>query len=347
VPFALALFLFACLNVWEPYGTGDARPWATYMFTRSAAPALVAVGYLAAGARFPAPLAGTVECAVLLMLLVVLSRLNPPDLRLAMRSHRGPWGSVVAAGAPSVIAQASVASGTLILSGARSPAAAGVFAACVRLMSGLNALNGIVATALYPRLASGGRDRTQDEPVVTAALRLIALVAVTATAVCVLLGEPIAGAFLGDDGRTSVDALILTAATVAALGNAVMFIYQLTAGGHERDMLAPCAAGAAITIILGLGATAAVDPRVDLVATALLIGMLVNMTALGLRLRRRLPYVARSVTAGMAVAVATAALAALSLISQARIPVGIVLLVVAAVIARQLAPAVRLMRTGI
>ena len=57
------------------------------------------------------------------------------------------------------MAQTSMAAGTFILSGSGRPAAAGVFAACVRLLTGLNAISGIVATAMYPRLAQSGRRR--------------------------------------------------------------------------------------------------------------------------------------------------------------------------------------------
>src|SRR5436305_10981785 len=111
------------------------------------------------------------------------------DLRLALAGRGGPWRAVLAIGAPPVMAQASMAGGTLILSASSSPAAAGVFAACVRLLTGLNAITGIVATAMYPRLA---QDRpattTRDAALVTVGLRLNVLTTASATGVCVLVG---------------------------------------------------------------------------------------------------------------------------------------------------------------
>src|SRR5688500_7759726 len=50
LPFALALCLLAVMNVWEPYGSGDPRPWATYTFIRSGLLGGVACAFLIADA---------------------------------------------------------------------------------------------------------------------------------------------------------------------------------------------------------------------------------------------------------------------------------------------------------
>jgi O-antigen/teichoic acid export membrane protein len=329
LPFVAALVLFGAFNVWVPYGSGDARPWATYMFTRSALPASVAIGYVILGSSFPAPLAGLIECVVLATVMVLFGQRPLADLRAALGARRGPWRAVLQIGAPPVMAQTSMAAGTFILSGSGSPAAAGVFAACVRLLSGLNAINGIVATALYPRLSrSGGVASSGDAALVTIALRLIALLAATATGVCVLAGDALTTAFIGASSPRAATALVLTTAAALPLGNIIMFGYQLVALGFERDSLMPFAVGAVATIGGGLAASIAVGPRVDVVAGTLVGGQLLGMGVLAVRVVRRSPQVGTAVTWSSIVAALVALLACSSLVDELRTPAGIALLAV-------------------
>jgi O-antigen/teichoic acid export membrane protein len=337
LPFVVALVLFAALNVWEPYGAGDARPWATYMFARSGVLALVACGFLVAGATFPVALAGVLEC--LAIIAVMAGFRCGSGLRPALGARGGPWPAVLAVGGPAFTTQSSLAAGTLILSGFGSPATAGIFAACVRLLSGINAINGIVATSLYPRLARG--DGEGDRQVVGAALGLIALLAASATAVCALLGSPIAVAFLGESTRAEVAALVLTMAAALPLGNIVMFTYQMLARGFERATIAPFAVGGPLTLGLGIAAVAIAGARVDLVAASLLTGQIVTMAGLGLRLRRSCPDLAASAARATAVALLVGLLACASLVPGGALPAGLALLALTGVLLVALRPVAR------
>ncbi|MGH2839396.1 MAG: lipopolysaccharide biosynthesis protein, partial [Solirubrobacteraceae bacterium] len=324
-PFVVALVLFGGFSVWVPYGGGDARPWATYMFARSALPAATATGYVIVGASFPAPLAGALECVVLIVVMVLFGQRPLADLRLALATRSGPWRAVLSIGAPPVMAQTSMAAGTLILSGSGSPAAAGVFAACVRVLTGLNAISGTVATAMYPRLARSGRGGTSaDAALVSTALRLIAAIGVTATAVCVLAGEAITTAFMDTSSSRAVTALVLTAAAALPLGNIIMFGYQLVAREHERDLLVSFALGAAATIGCGLAVVGAAGPRVDLVAGALLGGQLVSMGILARRIADRCPELAGAAARSVAIAVLVAAIVCAACLAAAALPAGLV-----------------------
>ena len=332
LPFVVALWLFAALNVWEPYGLGDARPWATYTFLRSASIALAACAFLVADARFPVALAGALECVAIVAVMLGYRRTSPVRLASVARARGGPWRSVFSIGGPAVMAQSSLAAGTLVLSGAGRPVAAGIFAACVRLLSGVNAINGVVATSLYPRLArSSAADSVGDLRVVSGAVSLIALAAAGATALCALFGAVIATAFLGADSRPAVAALVLTMAAALPLGNVVMFTFAMLARGHERAAVVPSAIGGVVTIALAFAVVATTGGRVDLVAGSLLIGQLVSMAGLGARLRRVCPDLWPAAARAMAVASLVASLAGLSLVPGCRAPAGLALLAVAAI----------------
>jgi O-antigen/teichoic acid export membrane protein len=348
LPFVAALALFGALNVWEPYGAGDARPWATYMFARSGILAAAAVGFLVADVDFPVALAGVLECVAIVAVMVAFRRAPLRGLRLAARARGGPWRAVLSVGGPAFTTQASLAAGTLILSGSGRPAAAGTFAACVRLLSGINAINGIVATSLYPRLARGAAgDAEADRQVVTVALGLIALLATSAAAVSALLGGPIADVFLGASSGREIAALVLTMAAALALGNIVLFTYTMLARGFERATIAPFALGGPLTVALGIAAVAGAGARVDLVAASLLAGQLVTMAGLGLRVRTYCPDIAAPALRAMALAGLVAVLAAASLLRVGALPAGVALLVLAALLAAALRPFARSLRATV
>jgi O-antigen/teichoic acid export membrane protein len=339
LPFVLALGLFALLNVWEPYGRGDARPWATYMFARSGALAVVAGGFLVVDATFPLELAGLLECVAIVVVMVAFERAPLRGLRPALRVRGGEWRSVFLIGWPAFATQSSMAAGTLALSGSGSPATAGVFAACVRLLSGINAINGIVATSLYPRLARGAAEgAAADRHVVRTALGLIALLGAGATAVCVLMGDPIAVAFFGESSSERRAALALTMAAALALGNIFMFTYQMYARGREGATLLPFALGAPLTVLLAIGAVAVEGERVDLVAGSLLLGQLVTMAVLGRRVGAGEPDVAGATNRAMAIAAFVAVVAGISLVDRTALLAGIALLALSAALVVGLRP---------
>ncbi len=331
LPFVLALVLFAVLNVWEPYGGGDARPWATYMFARSGVLAVAACGFYVLGGSFPLPLAGALECVAIVAVMAVFGRRPLAAVRVAMRVRGGPWRSVFEVVGPAFTTQTSTAAGTLVLSGAGRPAAAGIFAACVRLLTGVNAIQGIVATSLYPRLAHGrGQDPEGERHVVTIALTVIAVLGAGATAVCALFGSLIARAFLGQTSHAIVAALVLSMAAAVPIGNIAMFSYQMLARGFERATVLPFALGGPLPVVFAIVAVAIAGARVDLVAASLLGGQIVMSGGLGLRVRTTCPDVAAPAGRAIAVSLVIGALACAALVHGGALPAGLALLVLTA-----------------
>jgi len=331
LPYVAAMLLFAVLNVWEPYGAGDARPWAAYMFARSGVLAVAALAFYVLGGRFPLPLAGLLECAAIVGVMVAFGHRPFAAVRVASRVRGGPWRSVFEVVGPAFTTQTSTAAGTLVLSGAGRPAAAGIFAACVRLLTGVNAIQGIVATSLYPRLAHGrGQDPEGERHVVTIALTVIALLGAGATAVCALFGELIAEAFLGRSSHQIVAALVLSMAAAVPIGNIAMFSYQMLARGLERATVMPFALGGPLPVVFAIVAVAVAGARVDLVAASLLAGQIAMSAGLGLRVRATCPDVAAPAGRAVALSLLVAALACASLIHGGALPAGLALLAVGA-----------------
>lgn len=341
LPFVAALCLFAVMNVWEPYGEGDSRPWAAYTFARSAVLAVVAGGFLVAGARFPVALAGILECLAILTIMLIFGRGALADLRLAGRAgaRASAWRTALWIGGPSVTAQSSLAAGTLVLTGAGSAAHAAIFASCVRLLSGINAINAVVAMSLYPRLAQGAVSESQDDRrLVSIALRLIAFLVTGVTAVCALCAAPIAVALLQTSSHTAKATLVLVVAAALPLGNIVLFNYQMIAYGRERATLTPFALGGSLTVAAAMITVAAAGPREDLVAASLLAGQLATMAVLGVRMRATSPGVGDETNRAMAVALLVGLLACASLVPGGTIPAGLTLFVLAALLGRSLWP---------
>src|SRR4051794_18102222 len=114
-PFGIALVLWALLNYWEPFGHGDAKPWSAYLILRAVGPAAAAGWFLAVGASFPLYLAGVIECAALLLVAISFRLGMGSAPRLALNATRGPWRIVATIGLPTMLWQASLASGTILL----------------------------------------------------------------------------------------------------------------------------------------------------------------------------------------------------------------------------------------
>jgi O-antigen/teichoic acid export membrane protein len=323
-PFMVALVGFALFNVWQPYGEGNPRPWASYMFGRSVLPAAVALGFAVAGASFPAPLAGALECVVLITIVLATGQQPLRDLRLALSARGGPWRSTLSIGVPAVIQQASLAAGTLALSVSGAARAAGVFAACVRLLTGLNALNGILATAMFPSLAEQGGLALGGRRV-SLALRFVTALALGVTAVVCAGAGLIAQALLDHSSGTTESALVLTTAAGAATGTTVMLTYVLVAAGGERLVLPAYGAGSALTLAGAAVVVAAAAGRVDIVAAVLLAGQLVTMAGLVLATGRLLPAYGPPARAAGLGALALAVLSSAAVVADARIAVAVLL----------------------
>jgi len=285
LPFVLALVGFALLNVWAPYGAGNPRPWAAYMVARSAVPAAVAVVYLVVDSSFPVFVPGALECLVLVGV-AGLSRQHPLEaLRRALAARGGPWRSTMSIGVPAVFQQVSVAAGTIGLSVSGRAAAAGALAASIRMLTGLTAVNGILATAMFPSLASRG-GLAHGTRTVTVALAAVIGFTLVVCAICCVAARQICELVIGrtDDGIEG--ALILVTTASPAMAAIVMLTYLLVAAHHERAALAAFGAGATVSVV-GSAASVAAGAGVEILAAVILMGQVV--TAIGLsRLTYRL-----------------------------------------------------------
>jgi O-antigen/teichoic acid export membrane protein len=245
-------------------------------------------------------------------------------------------------GGPSVTAQSTLAAGTLVLTTAGRLVEAAVFAGCVRLLSGINAVNAVVAMSLYPRLArdAASAEDEGDGRMVAIALRMIAVLVCGFTAVCSLAATPIAVALLKTSTHAAKATLVLVVATALPLGNIVMFNYQMLARGRERATLVPFAVGGGLTVIAAILSVAA-GARADVVAAALLTGQLATMALLGARVRAVSPVVSRETRDAMAIAMLVALLACATVFPYGTFPAGLVLLVLTGLLSRGLWPVVR------
>jgi hypothetical protein len=314
------------------------------MFVRSVLPAAVASAYVLADGSFPIALAGALECVALLLLIAVTGQRPLRELLLALRNRGARWRPVLTIGVPALLQQGSVAAGTIALSAAGAPRAAGAFAACVRLLTGLNALNGIVATAMFPSLAERGGLGTGARRVALG-LRMTTAVAYAATATACLLAAPIAELLLDRTSDAIEGALVLTTAAAGGMGLTVMLTYLLVAASGERRVLPAYAAGTVLTLGGVAGVVASGGERVDVIAAVLLAGQLTTMAGLVLAVGRALPDYRGSTRAAAAAALALAAVAGAAVVADAAVLVSAPLAVAAVAIAwRGVQPLVRALR---
>ena len=297
LPFAAALPLFALLNVWERFGTGDARPLAAYLFLRSAAPAAAAGTCLVLSVSFPPFLAGLMECASILAVMAVY-RLQPLRLARAMRvARREPLEPMARIGAVSILFQLTVSSGTLLLSASGANAAAAVLAVGLRLVTGLNSLLGVLGSAIFPGLARTSGDGSLGTGDVRAAeivLRLVTAVSAAAAAAVVLLAGPLLALFLEHSSEAGEVGLILVVAAVPAAAISVALSLILVARHAERHMLSPFVAGAVLSAGLGAASLAVHPEGPESMGAAMLVGQLGTCIGVVLRMRHDLPELRRS-----------------------------------------------------
>ena len=249
-PFLLALPLFALLNVWERYGTGDARPFAAYTLLRSAGPAVAAGVCFGLGLDFPLPLAGAIECATIVIVMAAFG-LRPLHLAsLASRARRTELKAVAGIGVPSILSQVNLSVGTILLSISGANVAAAAFAVALRLLTGLNSLVGVLSTALFPRLSIAREaDTVADARAVGLTLRLVSGVSGLALAFVVLGAAPLSRLFLNNPPEGAQATLILALATLPATAGTVAITMSLIARGSEGAVLRPYAFGAAATVL--------------------------------------------------------------------------------------------------
>jgi hypothetical protein len=332
-PFMLALFLFALLNYWESFGVGDPRPWSAYLVLRSFAPAIAAGAYLAADESFPLAAAGIVECLVVLAVVFAFGGRPLADAALAVRARRGPWREVTNIGLASVVGQAGLVSGILLLNGAGAPASAAVLAVGIRLLTGVNGLSGTAVTSLFPRLASRvGRDQGGTAPaeLVSIRLALAFIVGLSGTALAILLVDTafFVHIFLGRESDEASAAAITVLGSALTTGFILLATSILVAHGGESRVLKANLVGAALTLIAGIGVLIVSPGAIALsMAVALASGQLAAALVL---IRPAASLLAQEGAVMRAGLIAAAILAAAALVAasapEVRAPVAVALL---------------------
>jgi O-antigen/teichoic acid export membrane protein len=315
-PFAVALLLFGTLNYWERFGRGDSKPWSAYIVARSVVPAAGAGLTILVGTRFPLPLAGLVECGLILGIAAVFRLRLVWDLRLALRAARGPWPGVVAIGLPVLLSQVGMAAGPVLLTMVGATAAAGAVAVGLRLLTGVNGLAGVVAVSTFPRLA---RDGTRSAPDAADARAILAgaqlAFAMGAAALAVLLARtPFFVELLlnRSDATAQKTAVILLSGALA--GALLLVVTMAFVARRQESQLLPAYIWGGLVTLGGTGVAVAAGSgnRAPLVAAAIALGQLVTLVVLLGRLDLLGPAVAArgrlaSIAAVGAVAVGIAA----------------------------------------
>jgi O-antigen/teichoic acid export membrane protein len=220
---------------------------------------------------------------------------------------------VASIGGPALISQYCLAAGTVILGLAgRTPAAASL-AVGVRLLSGLQGLQGAVAAAAFPRLARGGASvrRGRDERVNRRTLAVIVLSSGAALAVAALAARPLTRLLLVHGGRRDELVMLLALSAATASGTTLQLSFALVARHLERRIVSASLCGAgAITAGAILAAVAAGRRDAALVAAAsfvagqLLTAAMLTIAALRPGLIPRRVAISALGAAGVAVGVA-------------------------------------------
>ena len=211
----------------------------------------------------------------------------------------------------------------MLLAAAGRTAAAASIGVALRLLTGLHALNGIVATGLFPRLAR--RSGTWEPAEKRAAVDVLyAMLAVAALALaCSIAAAPLlAEAFLPGSGYTEevVLSIVLSGAGATALALQLGFVFL--ARRLERAMLVCSIAGAAVTTVGGVIATAGLGDNAALVmagafvAGQLTLGLALAFRAVSLSVLPRRPIIVAS-----GVIVLLPALAAGATLGSVRLPI--------------------------
>lgn len=335
LPFAVALAAFALLNVWEPYGRGNSAPWATYLALRSVGLAAAAALFLALDVSFPVALAGGVECGIIAATALAF-RLHPlRGLHQTLSAAPAPIGTITRIGLPALVGQAALASGTVLLNTVGLAAAAATYGVGLRLLTGMNAGNGVIVTALFPRLAraTGSWAKVEeDDEAVRLILRSLTGVCALASAASMLLAPALGHAFLGRSGAEAEATMVLVLGVAGASVSIMVVTSVLVARREEAIVLGSYALGAALTLMGGLAVIVAAPGRPALVmAGALAAGQCLNATALAVRGAGRLPTLRGPMVLSAVAAIALACTAALAaVIPEARALCAAALLVLGA-----------------
>ena len=335
-PYAVALALFALFTHWESFGRGSSGPWSTYLVLRGIGLAVVSGCFLATDAVFPLVGAGLLECAAIVSASAAFGFRPLRDLRAGLRARRPPWRSAFAIGLPSVVWQLGLASGTVLLGAAGAPTQAARLGVSVRLLTGVNQLGGVLAAALFPRLAAA-RTRAVtsiDDVAIGAVVRFACALGLVASALMLMFADAFVELFLdhADQASETTVALVLAAAPATTL--LVVLSMILTARRLEAVFFAPFLIGTA-AVVAASTAVVVVDPRspAQWIAGVLAAGQLLTFVLLVPRATAAMPRVRSMRVVGFAT-VPTALLAAsAALVPELRLGTAVLELGLAALLA--------------
>lgn len=254
-PYAAALPLFALLNVWEPYGEERMLPLAAYLVLRSVLLAAVVGAAAIAGAAIPLALVGLCEVAAIGLTATVFATWLVPHGRPGVGSS--VWRSIFDIGSPALVVQYNFAVATIILGVTGRTVAAAVAGVALRLLNGMQSINGIAVTVTFPRLARNATGEGREARLSRISAWGIVAVsgfALLATAMCAPL---LARGFLDSSRDVAQSTIVIAMSAAAATGLVMHQCFALVARGLERELLRAALSGA--VVITGAGALAGVS----------------------------------------------------------------------------------------
>jgi O-antigen/teichoic acid export membrane protein len=334
-PYAVALVLFGLFRHWENFGRGSSGPWSTYLVFRGMGLAAISGAFLLAGAIFPLAGAGLVECAAIVSASVAFGFRPLRDLRAGLRARRPPWRSALSIGLPNVVWQLGLASGTVLLAVSGAPAQGARLGVSIRLLTGVNQLGGVLAAALFPRLASKRSTATaSDDVAIGALLRFACALGLVASALMLLFADVFVRLFLDHTAARSetIAALVLSAAPATTL--LVVLSMTLTARRLEAAFFAPFLVGTGVVLAASTALVLAnLEASAEWLAVAFAGGQLLTLGLLLPRAAAAMPFVRPLRTVGLTTMPAALLAASAALVPELRLEVAVAELGLAAVLA--------------
>ncbi len=203
----------------------------------------------------------------------------------------------------------------------------------VRLLTGVNQLAAVLATALFPRLAgsaSGSRQYAHDDAAIGLLVRIACAVGLAASALLLIDPSLFVKLFLNhtDSDSEATAALVLAAAPVTTLLVALSMV--LTARRLEAAFLVPFLVGTG-TVLAASAAVLLADPESPAIwlAGAFVAGQLLTMVLLVPRAVAAMPSVPALRLIGLGVVPVALLASVAAVVSELRVEVALVELVLA------------------
>jgi O-antigen/teichoic acid export membrane protein len=211
-----------------------------------------------------------------------------------------------------VIGQFGFACGTIVLNAAGAAAAAAVFAASVRLVTGINQLTGTLGTALFPQLAGRIRDDERDLRGVRLGARTLVALSFGATALLMYRPSLVTSFLITHAEPTADAAAIFTLSTSCATGFVVLFTLVLLAQNGEDAFLRVYGTATGIILAGAVAVAFSPVPRASEMAYVFGVGQLAGAVVLARHVAAGTPQMAATVrrTAGSAAVLALLGLVA-------------------------------------